>query len=363
MMKSKAMILKEFNQPLQLSEIDIPELKKGEILIKMKAAGVCGSDVHMWRGHDPRTPKPLILGHEGVGEIIEMKGKRRAVTGQELKVGDLVLWNRGISCGECYHCQVLKEPSFCERRKVYGINKSCREAPYLNGCYSEYIILVPSTDLFVIEDEIRPEILVSASCSGATMAHAFDMAQLQVGDIVLIQGPGPLGIYAVAFAKAQGASSIIVIGGSQSRLNQCKRFGADLILNRRETSIHERREIIYKHTKGLGVDIGIEAAGAKGVVEEGIKLVRVGGTYLTTGYSQPAGYEQIDFFREIVRKNLKIQGVWVSDTSHTLKAMKLVLGNKELFSQMITHTYSLDQANEALKVMENREALKAVLLP
>ena len=361
-MKSKVMVLTGFNKPLEMQEIEVPTLEQGQILVKINAAGVCGSDVHMWKGEDPRTPLPIILGHEGVGTIEDIKGKRESVDGISLKIGDRILWNRGITCGRCFACKVLNEPSLCKSRQVYGINRGCSISPYLNGCYSEYIILTAETDIFKIQQDIDSAIMVSASCSGATIAHGFDMVDISPGDTVLVQGPGPLGVYAVLFAKSKGASQIIVIGGSKGRLNLCKQFGATTVINRRETTIAQRKEQILALTNGRGVDLAVEAVGAQGVVEEGIKLVRSGGTYLTTGYSQPAGVEKIDFFLEVVRKNIKIQGVWVSDTRHTWQAMHLVMKHKALFEKMITHRFSLEQANEALKVMDSKEALKAVLI-
>ncbi|MFO7296185.1 MAG: zinc-binding dehydrogenase [Caldicoprobacter sp.] len=359
-MKSKAMVLTAFNKPLELQEFTIPALEEGQVLVKLKAAGVCGSDVHMWKGEDPRTPLPIILGHEGVGIVVEIKGEKRTVDGLPLKEGDFILWNRGITCNQCFACKVLREPSLCQHRKVYGINMSCSTPPYLNGCYSEYIVLNRNTDIFKLPQDVDPAVVVSASCSGATIAHAFDMIQQAVGDTVVVQGPGPLGIYAVAFAKKLGASKVVVIGGSSSRLNICKEMGA-ITLDRHSTTVEQRREFIMDMTGGRGADVVVEAVGSQGVVEEGIKLLRSGGTYLSTGFAQPAGLEQVDFYYDVVRKNIRIQGVWVSDTRHTWQALNLVLENPEAFSKMITHRFKLTEANEALNAMATRRALKAVL--
>ena len=357
------MVLEAFNQPLVMRDFEIPPLQDGEVLIRLEAAGVCGSDVHMLRGEDPRTPLPIILGHEGVGRVLEVKGEKRTVEGELLKSGDLILWNRGVSCHRCFHCAVLNEPSLCKNRKVYGINRSSKVAPYVNGCYSQEMLLTADTDIFKVTAEVDPAILVSASCSGATVAHAFDLHRPDFGDTVLIQGPGPLGVYAVAFAKQMGAQEIIVIGGSENRLQTCREFGATLTLNRRELSLEDRKQAIMDKTRGRGVDFAIEAVGDPSAVHEGIKLVRSGGAYVSIGFSQPPGNCQIDFFQEVVSKNLKIQGVWVSGTRHTWQAMKLVLERPELFARMITHRFSLEQANEALAAMAQREALKAVMAP
>ncbi len=362
-MKNVAMVLTGFNAPLERKEFEIPALQQGQMLVKIEAAGVCGSDVHMWRGEDPRTPLPIILGHEGVGRVVSIRGNREYVDGRKIETGDLILWNRGMSCGKCYACQVLHEPSLCKNRKVYGINMDCVEQPYLSGCYSQYIILRKHTDIFKVQEGVDPAILVSASCSGATIAHAYDMADLSIGSTVLIQGPGPLGVYATAFAHEIGASEIIVIGGSADRLALCREFGATTVLDRHGLTQEERRQKVFEITGGKGVDLVVEATGAQGTVEEGIKLLRSGGMYLSTGYAQPAGIEKIDFFADVVSKNIKIQGTWVSDTRHTYQAMNLVLKEQEKFSKLISHRFPLEKANEAIQIMASKKAFKAVLMP
>ncbi len=360
-MKSRAMVLTAFKQPLALEEIEIPALKEGEILVRMEASGVCGSDVHMWQGEDPRTPLPIILGHEGVGRIAAMNGPHSTVEGDPVKEGDRILWNRGVTCGHCYACKVLLAPWLCESRKVYGINRSRADAPYLNGCYSEYMILSPGTDLFLVEEAVDPAVLVSASCSGATAANAFDAVKINPGDTVAIQGPGPLGVYGVAYAKKMGAKQIAVIGGSPQRLELCREFGATHLLNRREKTAAERLEVIRELTHGRGADVVFEAAGSRGAARETLDLARPGGSCILAGYAQPVGAEEVDFYSQVVKKHLTIQGVWVSDTRHTRQAMELVLEQPERFAKLITHRFPLEEANRALEAMQKKEALKAVL--
>ena len=167
----------------------------------------------------------------------------------------------------------------------------------------------------------------------------------------------------MAFASHLGASQIMVTGGSENRLQLCKDFGATAVLNRRTMSIEERREFILSRTGGRGVDVVIEATGDPSAVHEGLLALRPGGAYLSIGFSQPPGNCTVDFFQEIVRKNVKIQGVWVSGTRHTFQALSLIEKERELFGKMITHRFKLEEANEALAVMESHEALKAVLIP
>ncbi|MCX8116640.1 MAG: zinc-binding dehydrogenase [Desulfobacterota bacterium] len=362
-MESRAAVLTQFNHPLELRSFPIPALKEGEVLVKVEAAGVCGSDVHMWEGRDPRTRLPIILGHEGAGEIVDLKGEKRDVHGIPLKKGDKVLWNRGVTCGHCYFCRVKRMPSLCPHRWVYGIHTTCSEPPFLTGNYAEYLLLVKETDFFKIEMEIEPATLVPASCSGATAAHALDLSGLESGDSVLVQGAGPLGIFMVAFSKSSGASPIVVIGGTEERLKMARRFGATHTLNRFQINPAERKEAILELTHGRGVDVAFEMAGEPGAVRECITLVRNGGTCVSAGFGEPHGTIELDCFHDLNRKNLRLQGIWTSDVRHTHMAIQLILNRKEEFKNLITHVYPLARANEALYAMKERQAVKVVLSP
>lgn len=362
-MESKAAVLTKFNEPLGIASFPLPELKKGEVLVKVEAAGVCGSDVHMWEGRDPRTRLPIILGHEGVGEIVELRGEKKDIYGTSLKKGDKVLWNRGITCGHCYFCRVKKTPSLCPNRWVYGIHTTCSDPPYLTGNYAEYLLLVPETDLFKIESDADLKTFVSASCSGATAAHSLDLSKIESGDSVLVQGVGPLGIFVIAFARSLGASQIIVIGGTEERLKMAQSFGATQSLNRHQLPPKERREAVMALTQGRGVDLAFEMAGEPEAVKECISLVRTGGTCVSAGFGEPHGTIELDCFYDLNRKNLRLQGVWTSDVRHTHMALQLILKQPKDFKRLITHTFSLDQANEAIRIMKAKEAVKAVLLP
>ena len=245
--------MRTFNAPLSIEEIEVPSLESGEVLVKLEAAGVCGSDVHMWSGKDPRTPLPMILGHEGVGTVADISGSKQYMNGEDVSAGDLILWNRGVVCGECYFCR-RGEASLCPDRWAYGIHRSIEERPFLVGCYSDYIILDRKTDLLKIGAGHDPALLVSASCSGATTAHAFDVHSPSEGDIVVVQGPGPVGIFAVAFAARAGADRIIVAGGTEGRLAICRDMGATDILDRHLMSKKQRYEYVKECSSGRGAD-------------------------------------------------------------------------------------------------------------
>ncbi len=361
----KAMVLQEFNKPLVEIEYPLLKLSRGEILVKLEASGVCGSDVHMWRGKDPRTPLPLILGHEGVGRVAEVDVDKKDIYGQPLGPGDLVIWDRGVTCNSCYYCAVKKEPSLCVNRKVYGINVSCKDAPHFRGCYAEYLVLFEDTKVLKITEEIAPETLVAASCSGATSAHTHQLCGITEADSVVIQGPGPVGLFALAFALDSGAGTTIVIGaqGDEKRLKLAEDFGATHTLNVSDTTAEERCQLVMDHTGGHGADVVIDTTGSPQALSEGIRLSAKGGTYALPGVAVPIGQVPISFYEDVAVKNLRIQGVWVSDTCHLYQAVRLVLSGRYPFDRLVTHKFDLKDATQAMETMERKEAIKAVLRP
>ncbi len=339
-------------------------MQEDEVLVQLKSSGICGSDIHIWKGNDPRTPLPLIPGHEGVGIIADIKGEKTDVFGKELKQGDFIIWDRGITCGRCYFCMTKNKPYLCQSRKTYGISLSCSTPPYLSGCYSEYIHLRRETKIIKIEEKIAPAILVPASCSGATIAHSFELCKIEPGDTVVVQGPGPTGIFAVVFAIEAGAKQVIVTGTERSmdRLKLCTEFGATDILVVDKTSIQERVEIVISKTKRVGADVVIECTGSLRALEEGIQMVSPGGSYILPGIATPVGKFEINVYEELSRKNVSIHGSWVSDVTHLSKAVNLILSKKYPFEKLITHKFELDKVNQALDTVDKRKALKTVFV-
>jgi len=364
-MKAKAAVLTQFGKPLEMQEFDVHPLGAGETLVKVLAAGVCGSDVHIAKGEDPRTPLPIILGHEGLGEVAELSGPLQDVLGRDLQPGDLVMWERGLMCGQCYYCVVKKQPALCPHRKTYGISVSCAEPPYLNGHYAQYLHLRRGCHFLKLETDLEPKVLVPACCSGATAAHAVELCDVKPGDKVLVVGPGPLGLYVLAFCLNRGAGGVYVAGRSTSRdrLELCRQFGATGILNTTETTPDEQKAIIADWTAGLGFDVALDCAGGTASIAQFLPFTAAYGVYALPGIATPVGELPLALYEHLVRKNVRLQGVWVSDTSHLYQAVSLVLSKRFPLETLVTHTYPLEQANQALSDMESRKAMKAVLLP
>ncbi len=364
-MKAKAVVLERFNEPLVGREFEVQPLAEGEVLVKILAAGVCGSDVHMWRGKDPRTPLPMILGHEGIGRIADTQGEKFDVFGRKLEPGDKVVWERGIMCGKCYYCVIKKQPALCPHRQTYGISLGCTDPPHFVGCYGEYLHLRAGAHMIKLPEEADAAVLVPATCSGATAAHAVEQAGIQGGDSVLIVGPGPVGIFCLVFALCAGASKVFVMGtgADAERLKLCEDFGATATINTGDLDADQRRQFLMDATHGLGVNVGLDCTGAVAALSEGLSYVAPYGTYLIPGIATPVGEVPIPVFERLARKNVRLQGVWVSDTSHLHQAIELVQSGRFPFERLITHRFPLESATEGLMVMEKRQAIKAVLEP
>ena len=370
MSKVYAMVLKSYNGPFERMEFEKPKPENGEVLVKIAGCGICGSDVHILKGEDKRTRLPMILGHEGVGFIESLSGdNKKDIFGNSLHEGDLIVWNRGVSCKNCYTCLVKRRNYLCPNRWSYGFSKSINDYPYLNGSYSSHILLTPETEIIRIKpfDKVDPDedhsVYASLCCAGTTTACSFEQAKLESGDRVVIQGPGPLGIYAVLFARESGAREIIVIGGTKDRLDLCREAGASVIINRNSTSAEQRRALLLEATEGRGADAVFECAGTASAVEEGISFLAYGGTYVSAGIAVDIGNVSINWFRDVGRKNARIQGIWVGDSKNTWQALEVYRRHKKVLDKMVTHKIPLERAYDALLKMERREVIKAVLIP
>jgi len=358
-----AMVLEAFQRPLVMREFPLSEPRPGEARVHLEAAGICGSDLHIAAGQDPRTPLPCILGHEGVGRIEALGGALYDMEGHSLQVGDRITWDRGLTCGHCHYCTIRRQPYLCPERRTYGISYSCREAPYLLGCYSEVIHLLPRTHLLRVPGDVDPGLIAIVGCSGAMAIHAVEEAQIRPGATVVVLGPGPLGLFAVAFSRRCGASQVIIAGTARSaaRLEMAQALGATVQIVSDRLSAAERLAAVRDCTGGRGADTVIECAGTPQAMADGAEFLAPGGVYALVGAAVPGEPLPVRVFESLLRKNARWQGIWTSGPDHLYQAIRWVLEEPERYSPMITHRFALAQANEALAAMAERRAVKAVI--
>lgn len=361
-----ASVLEQFKAPLQLREFPLPSRPEpGAVLVRTEMAGICGTDVHLWKGELPIT-LPVILGHETVGRVEQLgEGVEVDWTGQPLRVGDRVTWNPSAACGTCFYCAEKRLPTRCTSRRAYGIGYPSNQAPHFLGGYAEYHYLRPRTTVFRLPDDLPTESVIGAGCALNTAIHGVERTGLSWRDVVVVQGAGPVGLSALAVAKSAGAAQVIVLGAPRPRLDLARRFGADHVLDIEELKTPaERIAAVRALTGGYGADAVLECVGAPGAVVEGMEMCRDGGKYLILGHYCDAG--PVSWNPHVVtRKQLTVIGSWSSEPRHLKAALGFLKDNLQRFpfADMVSHRFPLSQANEALATTAAWKSLKSVLVP
>ena len=363
-MSVRAAVLREFEQPLEVRTYPDPQAGPGEAVVRVQMAGICGTDVHLWLGQLP-IPKPVILGHETVGVIEQLgPGLEKDWRGETLRIGDRVCWASSIACGECFYCRMKGQPTRCLTRKAYGISYNADEAPHLRGGYAEKIHLRAGTALFRIPDSLPTEAVVGAGCALTTAIHGLERCPVQWGDVVVVQGSGPVGMAALAVAKQAGALKLIVTGGPPHRLQLAREFGANVTLDVAAVETEERKRQVLAETGGYGADVVIECVGHPEAVNEGLEYCRDGARFLVLGQYANAG--NISFNpHTITRKQLQLAGSWGFEPRHVDRALRLLDAGdwKQLFARQVTHRFPLERANEALATTRTWQSGKTVITP
>ncbi|MBI3923102.1 MAG: zinc-binding dehydrogenase [Armatimonadetes bacterium] len=368
--RARCAVMPAFSGPLELREYPLRmDPEPGASWVRVEAAGVCGTDVHLWKGQLP-VPLPLIMGHETVGRIECLgEGLTHDWSQNPLGVGDRVTWSSGVFCNSCYFCKVKVNPSRCIDRKAYGISYNCDESPHFLGGYAEYIYLRPGTAIFKLPHTLSTEAVVGSGCALVTAVHGLERLRIEWNDVVVIQGTGPVGISALALAKSSGAQIVIVVGGPDHRLAIAKRFGADYRVNIDQLTspshrIERVKELCADHGAPYGPDVVIECAGVPEAFAEGIEMVRDGGKYLVLGHYADAGALRFNP-HWITRKQITIYGSWASEPRHMYAALQFLESNpKEFpFELLVTHRFPLERADDALQATAKWTSGKSVIVP
>jgi 2-desacetyl-2-hydroxyethyl bacteriochlorophyllide A dehydrogenase len=323
-----------------LRDIDIPSPKNDQVLLKIKACGICGTDVHIYNGiYD--AAYPLIPGHECSGEIVE--------TGPDvhlLKKGDRVAVDPNVECGYCSFCRSGR-PHLCKNLKPFGV--------FRNGGFAEYA-LIEESHAFLLPDSVSFEtgaLVEPVSCCmrGSQMAH------FKLGDSCLIHGAGAIGMLNMMLARLAGCSVIIVSDPLESRRRQAGTLGSDYTVNPVETDV-------YAFVRSLlpdGPDVIMECAGRTALVETSVTAVKNGGIVVAFGCCPPGEYIKVspDYIN-----NHEITLCGSYNNPRTTKAAVELLGSKHIdCSSLITHSFSLTDFGEAFGKFGTEGALKILIKP
>jgi L-iditol 2-dehydrogenase len=349
--------------PVELREFRAPDLPPGGVLLQTTYSEVCGTDVHLFHGKLSGVPYPIIPGHVSVGTVARLRGEARTIDGRALKEGDRVaFFDVHRTCGRCHACAVTRTPTRCSARRVYGITDPAAEG--LFGGWSEAIYLEPGVVMAAVPDAVADEDYIGGGCGLITSVHIMDRAEIRLGDTVLVQGTGAVGLSAIALAKLAGARRVLATGAPADRLALARQMGADETFDL-ATSAGERLERVRSLTDGHGADVVIEAAGSARAVEEGLNLVRDGGRYVIAGHYTDAGPSTINAHQQINRKHLEIRGCWGSEPTHFVRALGLLAEHaaRVPWRAIGAKVYALDELNEALADAEAMRLPKALVAP
>jgi L-iditol 2-dehydrogenase len=355
---ARAAIIAESHGPVEVRDIQIPDLEAGAALTEVEAATLCGTDVHFWEGQLREEGLPYIPGHETAGRILEVKGDRFDILGQPLKSGDRVLWAYPW-CGSCYYCTVANQPTLCPVAGRFGRHRIDR-FPYLLGGCAEYHYVPVRSDVIKIPDAVSSPLAASAACALRTVMHGFELlGAVASHETVVIQGSGPIGLYSLAVARDRGANKVFVIGAPDSRLKVALDWGADDTLSIEDVSDQKaRRQWVLDRTGSRGADITIQAASGA-AIPEGLEMTRQGGRFLSIGAGGGTGSISPSTFG-----SKTYIGFRAGAARHYHQALTFLATRRHLdFESVLSNRFPLERVHEALQGMAEGREIKPVVLP
>ncbi|HMM27285.1 MAG: L-threonine 3-dehydrogenase [Chloroflexota bacterium] len=338
--RMKAVIKPGPGPGLEMVELPVPEIKPGEVLVRVRAASICGTDLHIYRWDEwaqGRIKPPLIVGHEVTGEVAA-----RAPDVTSVAVGDPVSLESHVVCNECFYCRTGRE-HICERTQIIGVDR--------DGGFAEYIA-IPAQNAWRNAPDLPLRIAVLEENFGNAVHTA--MAQDVSAKYVLVTGCGPVGIMAIAVAKAAGARKVFATDVSDYRLAMAASAGADLTLNVGEVDVVAA---LLDATCHEGVDVLLEMSGAPSAIDQGFAVLKAGGEAALLGLTP--GPFTFDLNQHVVFKGAVVRGIvgrrlW--DTWYQTRGL-LESGAVDL-SELVTHEFALEDFDEAYRVFMSGESGK-----
>ena len=333
-------------QPLELQEIEIASLQSTDVLIAIKAAGICHSDAHYRAGGLSEEKLPVTLGHE-ISGIIEEAGTEV----ENFKVGDRVCVHYLISCGKCEYC-ISENEQFCTTVKMVGKN--------VNGGYAKYIS-VPERSVFILPDDIPFEQGAIMMCSSATSFHALHKARFKEGETVAVFGVGGLGMAAVQIAKSQGASAVYAVDINIEKLAQAEKYGSIKI----DASEVDPVDEIMRLTNGKGVNVALELIGLPKTMLQAVRSLSIFGRAAIVGLSNKP--LEIETYSDLINKEIEIIGVSDHLASELPQLINLVRKGDLILDSAISKRIPLDadEINSVLDRLDNfgGEEIRTVIMP
>jgi len=348
---------------MEIRDVRMPPVEPDGILVRVTMANICGSDLHIWRGDTPLRPGNHIIGHEMVGRVAELgQNIRTDSQGQPLAVGDRVTYLYFYFCGRCYAClEGYRSACVNMMRTPYQMD----DVMISMGAYAEYYYLRPGHYVFKVPDELPDAMVSPVNCALSQVTYGLQRIGLRIGQSIVIQGAGGLGIYAASVARDMGASRVIVIDKFEPRLQMAAQFGADHLINLNTFDTEEKRvRHVRELTNGWGADVCVEVVGSPAVIPEGIRMLKNGGHYLIMGSINPRQTAPLEagriVFGRITLVALATYEPWVIP-----QALDFMRRNQTRypFDKLISHTFPLPEINEAFQQADAGAVIRAAIVP
>ncbi|MFQ5872042.1 MAG: zinc-dependent dehydrogenase [Candidatus Geothermarchaeales archaeon] len=330
---------------IEVREVPIPEIGPREVLVRMKACGICGTDIEKSGG---KFLTPPVLGHEVTGEVA-----KRGTEVEGLQVGDRVIVHHHVPCHRCHHCK-------------RGSHTMCEDFPRTNldpGGFAEYFrvpeALVAKGAVFPLPDEVSFEAGTLVEPTGCCL-RALEECQVQLGEDVAVLGAGPAGLLHVQLLRSMGSRRVLTTDVADFRLEAAERAGATAVFNPKLEDVEERMQ---EHTEGRGVDLAIVATGNPQAIRQALGIVRKGGRILLFGTPHKGAELPVDFSQLFIRET-KIIPSYSTTEAEMEKALMLIRKGILDVTSLITHRFKLDAFPEALDQAKRAgESLKVVVQP
>jgi L-iditol 2-dehydrogenase len=331
---------------LELLEVNEPRVEDDEVLIHVKAAGICGTDLHIRKGTFVSNP-PVIIGHEFSGEIVKL-GKK--VT--QFRLGDRVVAepHKG-GCGTCRHC-LTGAVEACRDKKAIGYK--------IDGCFAPYVAL-PVFSLHRIPENVSYEHAALTEPMAVVVKGVLERSRVEPEDFVVVLGCGPIGLLAAALTKCEGACCVMITGTDRDehlRLPVARELNIDHVINIQKEDVVEG---VDKLTHGVGADLVVEASGAEAAIQQAFDIVRINGRISVVGIT---GREGITIpWDRALKKAAEVKYSFSSSWTSWERSLSILSHRKVDIDRLITRTFPLKEWNKAFGLLENLEAIKIILIP
>ena len=371
---ARANLLDKPNGKFVVGQYPLPDPKSGEVLMKIEMCGICGTDIHTW--HAPAEAVfgleyPISLGHE-ISGIIESLGEGVTTdsVGTPVKVGDRIGVIPAIHCGKCYFCRIAKTPEKCTDWKTYGTWPKADQPPHFTGGYGDYLYIHDPSSFFIKSTTTAERTAFLEPM--AVVVHSMLHAQIKLGDTVVVQGSGPIGLLTTACAKLAGASVVIATGRSnRARVDLAREMGADhIILAADMPSEEDRKNYVFgKSLNNVGADVVINTVGTTEAFKECFNFVRDSGTLVEVGNFVDSGTFDFNPCKHLCERGIKIIGSFDNEAEHFVRSMPLIADERIPLEKLISHRVPVEDVEEVLATIEKgaqldgKEIVKAMMVP